>query len=141
MRRTVRFISLTLLLLFLLSSCVTRSPIGDEQYFQGLGLDGEFVITINAQLLDVDQYIQSDDTAVNYITERMTRLSIALYVPAVLGVERALRRRFPRMREEVALEKKVLHRARRVPDAPAAVERAVFHIAVVRNVEKRRRQT
>ena len=79
MRRTVRFISLTLLLLFLLSSCVTRSPIGDEQYFQGLGLDGEFVITINAQLLDVDQYIQSDDTAVNYITERMTRLSIALY--------------------------------------------------------------
>ena len=80
MRRTVRFISLTLLLLFLLSSCVTRSPIGDEQYFQGLGLDGEFVITINAQLLDVDQFIQSDDTAVNYITERMTRLSIALYV-------------------------------------------------------------
>ena len=79
MRRTVRFISLTLLLLFLLSSCVTRSPIGDEQYFQGLGLDGEFVITINAQLLDVDQFIQSDDTAVNYITERMTRLSIALY--------------------------------------------------------------
>ena len=78
MRRTVRFISLTLLL-FLLSSCVTRSPIGDEQYFQGLGLDGEFVITINAQLLDVDQFIQSDDTAVNYITERMTRLSIALY--------------------------------------------------------------
>ena len=79
MRRTVRFIFLTLLLLFLLSSCVTRSPIGDEQYFQGLGLDGEFVITINAQLLDVDQFIQSDDTAVNYITERMTRLSIALY--------------------------------------------------------------
>ena len=79
MRRTVRFISLTLLLLFLLSSCVTRSPIGDEQFFQGLGLDGEFVITINAQLLDVDQFIQSDDTAVNYITERMTRLSIALY--------------------------------------------------------------
>ena len=79
MRRTVRFIFLTLLLIFLLSSCVTRSPIGDEQYFQGLGLDGEFVITINAQLLDVDQFIQSDDTAVNYITERMTRLSIALY--------------------------------------------------------------
>ena len=79
MRRTVRFIFLTLLLMLLLSSCVTKRPIGDEQYFQGLGLDGEFVITINAQLLDVDQYIQSDDTAVNYITERMTRLSIALY--------------------------------------------------------------
>ena len=79
MRRTVRFIFLTLLLMLLLSSCVTKRPIRDEQYFQGLGLDGEFVITINAQLLDVDQYIQSDDTAVNYITERMTRLSIALY--------------------------------------------------------------
>ena len=79
MRRTVRFIFLTLLLLLLLSSCVTRRPIGDEQYFQGLGLDGEFVITINAELLDVDQYINSDDAAVSYITDRMTRLSIALY--------------------------------------------------------------
>ncbi|MBQ3316450.1 MAG: hypothetical protein IJG69_00720, partial [Spirochaetales bacterium] len=68
MRRTVRFIFLTLLLLLLLSSCVTRRPIGDEQYFQGLGLDGEFVITINAELLDVDQYINSDDAAVSYIT-------------------------------------------------------------------------
>ena len=79
MRRTVRFIFLTLLLLLLLSSCVTRRPIGDEQYFQGLGLDGEFVITINAELLDVDQYINSDDAAISYITDRMTRLSIALY--------------------------------------------------------------
>ncbi len=66
-------------ILLLLSSCVTKSPIGDQQYFQALGLDGEFVITVNASLLDVDQYIQSDDPAMNYLTDRMTRLSIALY--------------------------------------------------------------
>ncbi|MBQ5365042.1 MAG: hypothetical protein IIU49_03120 [Spirochaetales bacterium] len=80
MKRTVRLSLLALLLLVLLfSSCVTRSPIGDEQYFQGLGLDGEFVVTVNAELLDVDEYIKSDDAGVNYITDRMTRLSIALY--------------------------------------------------------------
>ena len=80
MKRTVRLSLLALLLFVLLfSSCVTRSPIGDEQYFQGLGLDGEFVVTINAGLLDVDEYIKSDDTGVNYIKDRMTRLSIALY--------------------------------------------------------------
>ncbi len=68
-----------LLVLFFLCSCVTRSPLGDEQYFQAMGLDGEFVITVNADLLDVDQYVKTDDAAVNYITERMNRLSIALY--------------------------------------------------------------
>ena len=69
---------LVLLLLVLLCSCVTKMPYGDEQYFQGLGLDGQFVITVNGDLIDKDQYIQSDDAGVNYIKERMTRLSIAL---------------------------------------------------------------
>ncbi len=72
---------MTLVLLavvLLLCSCVTKMPYGDEQYFQGLGLDGEFVITVNADLLDVDSFISSDDAAVNYIKDRMTRLSIAL---------------------------------------------------------------
>ncbi len=69
---------LVLLLLVLLCSCVTKMPYGDEQYFQGLGLDGQFVITVNGDLIDKDQYIQSDDTGVNYIKDRMTRLSIAL---------------------------------------------------------------
>ena len=70
------FVLLTVVLL--LCSCVTKMPYGDEQYFQGLGLDGQFVITVNADLLDPDDYISSDDTAVNYIKDRMTRLSIAL---------------------------------------------------------------
>ena len=69
---------LVLLLLVLLCSCVTKMPYGDEQYFQGLGLDGQFVITVNGDLIDKDQYIQSDDAGVNYIKDRMTRLSIAL---------------------------------------------------------------
>ncbi len=66
-------------LLVLLSSCVTRGPVGDEQYFQAMGLDGEFVITVNADLLDVDQYVNTDDKAVSYLTDRMSRLSIALH--------------------------------------------------------------
>lgn len=69
---------LVLLLLVLLCSCVTKMPYGDEQYFQGLGLDGQFVITVNGDLIDKDQYIQSDDAGVNYIKDRMTRLSFAL---------------------------------------------------------------
>ena len=69
---------MVLVILVLLCSCVTKMPYGDEQYFQGLGLDGQFVITVNGDLIDKDQYIQSDDTGVNYIKDRMTRLSIAL---------------------------------------------------------------
>ncbi len=79
MRRTaVRSMEILLLAVVLLCSCVTGRPYGEEQYFQGLGLDGEFVITVNADLLDLDQYIVSDDAAVNYIKDRMSRLSIAL---------------------------------------------------------------
>ncbi len=79
-KTAIRSISLVLLaVVLLMCSCVTKMPYGDEQYFQGLGLDGEFVITVNAELIDPDQYIQSDDAGVNYIKNRMTRLSIALY--------------------------------------------------------------
>ncbi len=67
-----------ILCVLLLASCVTKSPIGDQEYFQGLGLDGEFVITVNADLLDVSDYISSEDPAISYITERMSRLSVAL---------------------------------------------------------------
>ncbi len=72
------FLLLFTALLVLLSSCVTKSPLGDEQYFQGIGLDGEFVITVNADLLDVGKYVSTDDEAIQYITERMSRLSLAL---------------------------------------------------------------
>ena len=67
-----------ILCVLLLASCVTKSPIGDQEYFQGLGLDGEFVITVNADLLDISDYISTEDPAISYITERMSRLSVAL---------------------------------------------------------------
>ena len=80
MKRTARILFPALLaLVFFLSSCATRRPYGDEQYFQGLGLDGEFVVTVNAELLDVDGYVESGDPGVDFITGRMTRLSMALY--------------------------------------------------------------
>ena len=77
-RNAVRSVLLAIVCVLLLVSCVTKNPIGDQEYFQGLGLDGEFVITINADLLDVSEYIESEDAAVTYITERMSRLSLAL---------------------------------------------------------------
>ena len=77
-RNIIRSVILAVTCILLLASCVTRNPIGDQEYFQGLGLDGEFVITVNADLLDVSEYVQSDDKAVTYITERMSRLSLAL---------------------------------------------------------------
>ena len=77
-RNAVRSVLLAIVCVLLLASCVTKNPIGDQEYFQGLGLDGEFVITVNADLLDVSEYIESDDAAVSYITERMSRLSLAL---------------------------------------------------------------
>ncbi|MBR5668650.1 MAG: hypothetical protein IKX15_03445 [Spirochaetales bacterium] len=77
-RNAVRSVFLTIVCVLLLASCVTKNPIGDQEYFQGLGLDGEFVITVNADLLDVSEYVESEDAAVSYITERMSRLSLAL---------------------------------------------------------------
>ena len=77
-RNVVRSVFLAIVCVLLLASCVTKNPIGDQEYFQGLGLDGEFVITVNADLLDVSEYIESEDAAVTYITERMSRLSLAL---------------------------------------------------------------
>ena len=77
-RNAVRSVFLAIVCVLLLASCVTKNPIGDQEYFQGLGLDGEFVITANADLLDVSEYVESEDAAVTYITERMSRLSLAL---------------------------------------------------------------
>ena len=77
-KNVVRTVYLAVICVLLLASCVTKSPIGDQEYFQGLGLDGEFVITVNADLFDVTEYVQTEDVAVNYITERMSRLSLAL---------------------------------------------------------------
>ena len=77
-RNAVRSVLLAIVCVLLLASCVTKNPIGDQEYFQGLGLDGEFVITVNADLLDVSDYVESEDAAVSYITERMSRLSLAL---------------------------------------------------------------
>ena len=77
-RNVVRSVFLAIVCVLLLASFVTKNPIGDQEYFQGLGLDGEFVITINADLIDVSEYIESEDAAVTYITERMSRLSLAL---------------------------------------------------------------
>ena len=61
-------------------------------------------------------------------------------VPAVLRVERAARRALAGRREEVPLEEHVLHRGRRVADAPAALERAVLHRAVDGQPEGRGRE-
>ena len=74
-----RAVLLPIVLLLLLTSCVTKMPYGYRQYFQAMGLDGEFVITVNAALFDTSKYIDTDDKAAKFINDRMERLSIALY--------------------------------------------------------------
>lgn len=68
--------------LFLASSCVTKNLFGDKEYFQALGREGEIVITLNAELLDLNSLIQTEDKAVKFILNRMTRFSIALNDPS-----------------------------------------------------------
>lgn len=73
-----KFLVLCVLVLLVLCSCRTTHPYDGSEYYQGLGLDGEFVITVNAGLLDVKDLVATEDTGVQYITDRMTRLSLAL---------------------------------------------------------------
>lgn len=73
-----KLLLLLLASVLLLTSCVTRSPFKSEHYFQAMGLDGQFVFTVNAQLLDISQFVQTDDSAISYIADRMDRLSISM---------------------------------------------------------------
>lgn len=62
-----------------MSSCATRSPLKDKMFLQAYGMDGQFVITVDASKLDLSEYVDTADSSVSYITNRMSRLSIVLF--------------------------------------------------------------
>lgn len=65
--------------LMILSSCATKSPLKDKMFVQSYGMDGQFVITVDASKLDLGEYVDISDSSVNYVAHRMSRLSIVLF--------------------------------------------------------------
>ena len=63
------------------------------------------------------------------------------HIPAVFGVESALGGGFSAAGDEVALEKKVSHRARGITYAACAIESTILNNAVSRNEERTNRKT
>lgn len=66
-------------IMMFMSSCATRSPLKDKMFLQTYGMDGQFVITVDASKLDLSEYVDTADSSVSYITNRMSRLSIVLF--------------------------------------------------------------
>lgn len=66
-----------------LVSCAHTTPFKDRMYIQSYGSDGQLVITMNAKALDVDAIASEGgialDSQVEYVTDRMSRLSIVLF--------------------------------------------------------------
>lgn len=90
MRKSIiRATLFALALTMLLASCATIRPYGAEHYFQALALDGQLVITINADLLDLnsylDSYLDADSESAKTVLDRISRLSIALKTPTDTG--------------------------------------------------------
>lgn len=85
MRRVSRSSILAALASFvlLLSSCVHTTPFRDRMYIQSFGGDGQIVVTANIQDLDIAGLAEESgvelDSQVQYVTDRMTRLSIVLF--------------------------------------------------------------
>lgn len=66
-----------------LASCAHTTPFKDRMYIQSFGTDGQLVLTVNAQRFDVEEFASENDVTldsqVQYIADRMTRLSIVLF--------------------------------------------------------------
>lgn len=66
-----------------LASCAHTTPFKDRMYIQSFGTDGQLVLTVNAQSFDVEEFASENDVTldsqVQYIADRMTRLSIVLF--------------------------------------------------------------
>lgn len=66
-----------------LASCAHTTPFKDRMYIQSFGTDGQLVLTVNAQSFDVEGFASENDVAldsqVQYIADRMTRLSLVLF--------------------------------------------------------------
>lgn len=85
MGKGVRYSILIALASFVLvlASCAHTTPFKDRMYIQSFGTDGQLVLTVNAQSFDVEEFASENDVTldsqVQYIADRMTRLSIVLF--------------------------------------------------------------
>lgn len=85
MGKGVRYSILIALVSFVLvlASCAHTTPFKDRMYIQSFGTDGQLVLTVNAQSFDVEEFASENDVTldsqVQYIADRMTRLSIVLF--------------------------------------------------------------
>lgn len=85
MGKGVRYSILIALASFVLvlASCAHTMPFKDRMYIQSFGTDGQLVLTVNAQSFDVEEFASENDVTldsqVQYIADRMTRLSIVLF--------------------------------------------------------------
>lgn len=69
----------SLLILFLLSSCVHHSPFVDEYFYQALGNDGEVVITADVGRMREDESgVLSEEEKENRIIKKAERISLSL---------------------------------------------------------------
>ncbi len=66
-------------IMMFMSSCATKSPLKDRMFLQSYGMDGQFVITVDASKLNLGEYVDTTDSSVSYIANRMSRLSIVLF--------------------------------------------------------------
>ena len=66
-------------ILAFMSSCAHKSPLKDKMFIQSYGMDGQFVITVDASKIDLGEYIDTSSSDVDYVAQRMSRLSIVLF--------------------------------------------------------------
>lgn len=78
MKRVLKLVSVSLVAILLLSSCVTKKQLFDSHYFQALGSDEAIVVTFNAKKEALD-FLNLEDTTVGPLLERLERLSVELY--------------------------------------------------------------
>ena len=65
--------------LVFMPSCAHKSPLKDKMFIQSYGMDGQFVITVDASKVNLGEYVDTTSSDISYITERMSRLSIVLF--------------------------------------------------------------
>ncbi len=66
-------------ILALVPSCAHKSPLKDKMFIQSYGMDGQFVITVDATKLNLGEYVDTSSSDVDYVAQRMSRLSIVLF--------------------------------------------------------------
>lgn len=86
-KRENNLLFLVILIIFMVTGCVHKTPFQEEPYFSALGREGEFVITVNLEkssvLTDQLLVLLPDDAALDYLTSITDRLSVSAILPVI----------------------------------------------------------